>query len=51
MNEETVHRMKQMKLLGMAAAFRASFEQEQMVKSAQTTFTAISALDDEIHAG
>ena len=25
-------------------------EQEQMVKSAQTTFTAISALDDEIHA-
>jgi DNA replication protein DnaC len=30
MNEETVHRMKQMKLLGMAAAFQASFEQEQM---------------------
>jgi len=30
MNEETVRRMKQMKLLGMAAAFRASFEQEQM---------------------
>lgn len=26
-------------------------EQDQMVKSAQTTFTAISALDDEIHAG
>ena len=31
MNEETVKRMKQMKLLGMAAAFQASFEQEQMV--------------------
>ncbi len=30
MNEETVKRMKQMKLLGMAAAFQASFEQEQM---------------------
>jgi heme oxygenase len=25
-------------------------EQEQMVKAAQATFTAISALDDEIHA-
>jgi len=29
MNEETVQRMKQMKLLGMAAAFRASIEGEQ----------------------
>ncbi len=26
-------------------------EQDQMVKAAQTTFDAISALDDEIHAG
>jgi len=31
MNEETVHRMKQMKLLGMAAAFRAGMEQDQLI--------------------
>ena len=31
MNEETVQRMKQMKLLGMAAAFRANIEGEQPV--------------------
>jgi heme oxygenase len=26
-------------------------EQDSMVKSAQATFTSISSLDDEIHAG
>jgi len=44
MNEETLHRMKQMKFLGMANAFRASMEADQM--AALTCDQMVSLLID-----
>ena len=44
MNEETLHRMKQMKFLGMANAFRATMESDQI--AALTNDQMVSLLID-----